>query len=201
MSFDERLAGLHHVATARARQAAAGEVVPLVEGDRGSAGAFAQFVAFHRRPTASVAATTAGSAAAPNNDIDFHRAVTALGEYSWLLRRLGLIFDLEIDAARLPASAIGALRRLRAQPRFSAPLTDASAYTPFTNTFSTMTRMAPCRSRCFSLRRGAPTPADVRKQDQIVAGFLNLGRQWQPPPPTDDLQFDVFNIDIDGAAK
>src|SRR5262249_24816734 len=48
--------------------------------------------------------------------------------------------------------------------------------------------------------RAAQTPATIQTQLEIVAGLLNLGLTRPPPPPTSDLQFDVFNVDVDGAA-
>jgi hypothetical protein len=89
MSFDDKLAGLAHVAGTLARSAPPDQPVPLVADSGHPAGEFAKFVAFHRRPAAAARIDSA-SAPAPNNDIDFHRALTALGEYSWLMRRLGL---------------------------------------------------------------------------------------------------------------
>ena len=131
-SFDEKLAGLLRVAGVRARSAPAGEHVPLVA-DTGHPGAtFAEFAAFHRRPVGASRSESVNGAAQPTDAIDFHRALTALGEYSWLMRRLRLVFDLEVDTASVPTSSIGALRRIRVEPRFSSPSTAASSYTPFT---------------------------------------------------------------------
>jgi hypothetical protein len=200
MSFDDKLAGIARVAGALARSAPTGQPVSLVADTDDPASAFAQFAAFHRRP-ASVRPDSASAAVPPNNDIDFHRALTALGEYSWLMRRLGLIIDLEVDASRVPKSSIGVLRRLRARPHFSSPATDASGYTPFTKYILDNDMNGPLPFPVFlAAPRAAATPATIQSQFEIVAGFLNLGLTRPPPPPTDDLQFDVFNVDVDGAA-
>jgi hypothetical protein len=202
MSFDEKLAGLHQVAGALARSAPAGQPVSLVADTDHPAGPFAEFAAFHGRPANSERPASVNSAAAPNNDIDFHRALTALGEYPWLMRQLRLIIDLEVDASRLPKSSIGAVRRLRAQPHFSAAATDGSGYTPFTKYILDSDMNGPLPFQVFlAAPRGAETPATVGSQFEVLAGFLNLGLTRPPPPPTDDLQFDVFNIDVDGTAK
>jgi hypothetical protein len=202
MSFDEKLAAITRVAGALARSAPAGQTVPLVADTDDPAGAFAQFAAFHRRPAASAQPDGVSDAPPPNNDIDFHRALTVLGEYPWLMRRFGLIIDLEVGASSVAQSSIGALRRIRAQPHFSTPTTDASGYTPFTKYILDNDANGPLPFRVFvAAPRAAATPFTIQTQLEIVAGFLNLGLTRPPPPPTNDLQFDVFNVDVDGAAR
>jgi hypothetical protein len=200
MSFDEKLSAIGRVAGALARSAPAGQPVPLVADTDHPASAFAQFVAFHRRPAAS-ARLNGASAAAPNNDIDFHRALTALGEYPWLLRQLRLIIDLEVDASRVPKSSIGALRQMRARVRFSSPATDASGYTPVIYFILDNDMNGPLPFPVFMAAPRAAASPTPQTQFEIVGGFLNLGLTRPPPPPTADLQFDVFNVDVDGAAK
>lgn len=202
MSFDDKLAGLAHVAGTLARSASPGQPVPLVADSDHPAGDFAKFVAFHRRPAAAARLDSVSAPAPNNNDIDFHRALTALGEYPWLLRRLGLIFDLTVAATLVPTSPIGALRQIRAQPRFSSPAADASTYAPVTKYILDNDATGPLPFPVFlAAPRAATTLAANQPQLEIVGGFLNLGLIRPPPPPTDDLQFDVFNVDVDGAAK
>lgn len=194
LSFNEKLAGVTRAANARARVAPPGEPVRLVpEG----AGAFAEFAAFHGRAASGVTQFDA-----PDNTIDFHRALTALGEYSWLLRQLGLIFDLKIDAAAVPVSRIGALRQIAARPRFSSPAAAATSVTAVTKYILDNDTNGPLPFPVFvAAPRAAARPATIQTQFEIVAGFLNLGLTRPPPPPTSDLQFDVFNVDVDGAAR
>jgi hypothetical protein len=201
MSFDEKLAAITRVAGALARAAPLGLSVPLVAETGHPAGELAKFVAFHRR---AAAPTLDGVTPPPqpDNEIDFHRALTALGEYPWLLRQLRLIVDLEVDVSRVPKSSIGALRHIRARPRFSSPVTDASTYTPVTKYILDNDISGPLPFPVFvAAPKAAATPPDIQTQLEIVGGFLNLGLTRPPPPPTADLQFDVFSVDIDGAAK
>jgi hypothetical protein len=202
MSFDEKLAAVTRVAGSLARAAPLGHTVPLVAETDHPAGELAKLVAFHRRAATPSPLDGVTPPPQPNHEIDFHRALTALGEYSWLLRQLRLVLDLEIDVSRVPKSSIGALRHLRARPRFSSPVTDASTYTPVTKYILDNDATGPLPFPVFvAAPKAAQTPPHIQTQLEIVGGFLNLGLTRPPPPPTDDLQFDVFTVDIDGAAK
>ena len=202
MSFDEKLAAITRVAGALARAAPSGHTVPLVAETGQPAGELAKFVAFHRRAATPTPLDGVTPPPPQNNEIDFHRALTALGEYPWLLRQLRLIIDLEVDVSRVPNSSIGALRHLRARPRFSSPVTDASTYTPVTKYILDNDTTGPLPFPVFvAAPKAAQRPADMQTQLEIVGGFLNLGLTRPPPPPTSDLQFDVFTVDIDGATK
>ncbi len=202
LSFDEKLAGIVRVASTLAQSAPRGQPVPLVPDTGHPGGAFAQFAAFHRRAAASAQPANADAPAPPNDDIDFHRALTAIGEYPWLLRRLGLIIDLVVDAARVPTSRIGALRHIAARPRFSSTAANASNFIAATKYILDNDTNGPLPFPVFvAAPRGAASPATIQTQFEIVGGLLNLGLTRPPPPPTSDLQFDVFNVDVDGAAK
>jgi hypothetical protein len=204
LSFEDKLTGINSVASALASAAQPEELVKLVPDTPHPAGAFAQFAAFHRRAMASTPSGIAAvsTAAQPDDDIDFHRALTALGEYSWLLRRLGFVFDLKVDAARVPTSRIGALRQIAARPRFSSPAAGASSFTTLTKYILDNDATGPLPFPVFlAAPRAAATAATLQTQFEIVGGLLNLGQTRPPPPPTSDLQFDVFNVDVDGAAK
>lgn len=65
--------------------------------------------------------------------IDFHRAVSLLGEHPALLRELGLIFDLEVLAPAQPSGAV-ALRQVTADPPWTGdppqPLFAVTRYAP-----------------------------------------------------------------------
>lgn len=112
--LSERLAGPLERARqqARARRAAGARGGALIEPDSlGAAGsatnAFHRTMLFHYRPAEpepvelprddeAVARFTA--------EFDFHQMLTALGDYPALLRRLGLVFDLELPDGALPVS-------------------------------------------------------------------------------------------------
>ncbi len=61
--------------------------------------AFAQLLMFHHRPE-----KTGPPAAIPQPTLDFHKVVSSLGDHPYLLRLLGLVFDLEFD---YPFGALG----------------------------------------------------------------------------------------------
>ena len=80
LSFDEKLAGITHVAGAMARAAPLSLSVPLVAETGHPTDELAKFVAFHRRAAMPAPLDGVPPAPQPNDDIDFHRALTALGE-------------------------------------------------------------------------------------------------------------------------
>ena len=59
-------------------------------------------------------------------DIDFHKAVAGLGQYPQLMRALGLVIDLEVPLAGVPASSVVRVHPNLAQP---APMIPWTAYT------------------------------------------------------------------------
>ncbi|MBR0731087.1 hypothetical protein JQ636_40530 [Bradyrhizobium japonicum] len=202
-TFNEKLADVTEVAGALARAAAPGQLVPLVP-DNGQAGiAFTQFAAFHRRADRRVGLETADASPGRNpvEDVDFHRMLSALGDYPWLLRRLGLVIDLEVDAALVPKSSIGSLRQLRVRPQLSSPSDAAANYTPATKYIFDDAITSPLPFPVFvAAPKRAAEPPDPTSTLEILAGLLNL-RLLLRPPPADDLQFDIISIDIDGAVK
>jgi hypothetical protein len=108
---------------------------------------------------------------------DFHRAVAQLGDYPALMRRLGLVFDVEFPAESLPAfSPAAAPLRLRARPRWQqlSPVatSEAPLWTAFTwdgDTFAAAAR-----------------PLAV---PELVDGLLNLSSR----------DYELAEIDVDGA--
>jgi hypothetical protein len=203
-TFDDKLSEAIEVAGVLARSAPPGQVVPLVP-ETGQPGvAFAQFAAFHSRAgtRARPPSVTAGVARKnPIEEIDFHRILTALGDYPWLLRRLGLVINLEVDASLVPKSSIGALRHLRVRPRFSSPAGAATSYMPVTKYILDDTisnNPLPFPAFVAAPRRAAEPPS-ILPTLEIVGGLLNL--RLLRPSSTQDLQFDIVTVDIDGAAK
>lgn len=53
--------------------------------------------------------------------VDFHQALSSLGDYPLLLRRLGIVVDLELPRAKLPPNA----RRLQVVPEWESAIADA----------------------------------------------------------------------------
>ena len=89
---------------------------PVVVGDDEPPGPrrdLAQFVAFHHVLDHPPTERPAGPDAAARQ-IEFHAAVATLGDQPWLLRRLGLVVDLELLGTPFPSSAVdpGRLRVL-----------------------------------------------------------------------------------------
>jgi hypothetical protein len=109
--------------------------------------------------------------------IDFHKAVSMLGDYAGLMRRLGIVIDIELPAEKFSAySASGSTRRLRVRPRWQSrsgmATTETSLWTAYLwdgKTFS-----------------AAPRPAP---RPDLVDGLLNLGSG----------DFDLEELDVDGA--
>lgn len=200
-TFDEKLAHTTEIAGALARSAAPGQVVPLVPDTGQTDSAFAQFAAFHRRSNLRVGQQIAPSGRNTVEDVDFHRILSALGDYPWLLRRLGLVIDLEVDAASVPKSPIGSLRQLRVRPRFSSPSDEAAHYTPVTKYILDDDITGPLPFPAFlAAPKRAADPPDPTSILEIVGGLLNL-RLLRRPAPADDLQFDIITADVDGAMK
>src|SRR6185369_1000161 len=114
-----------------------------------------------------------------------------------LLRRLGLVIDLEIPAARLPVSSFGALKRLRVEPTFVPAAVPDEAYTPATRYLLDVRvsgDVLPFPVFAAAPRRAAAALGiDPIRDLEIVGGLLNLGL-----PVQDDIhtrQFDLIQID------
>jgi hypothetical protein len=195
-SFDDKLTATIEVAGTLARLAPSGRVVPLVA-ETGNAGlGFARFAAFHRRASTRMQAqATIARADADAEQIDFHRMLTALGDYTWLMRRLGLVVDLEVDSSLVPRSTIGALRVLRVRPRFTSPTEASAVYMPLTKYILDDTidgNPLPLPVFLAAPKRAAETPS-ILPTLEIVGGLLNL--RLPRSAVTDDLQFDIVSVD------
>ena len=201
-SFAAKLSRLIEVAGEIARRPGARAAVPLVPETGNPASAIAQFAAFHRRVPRPLA--RAGPASGGDDDpnrVDFHQMLTALGEYPELLKRLGLVIDLNIDAAVIPASVIGRVRRMRLQPKFADGGLASAFYTP--NTLYLLDLRTTGSPMPFPIFAAAPQqadqpspPASLVRDLEIVGGLLNLGL-----PAADGASvFGLVQIDLDGAA-
>jgi hypothetical protein len=211
ISFTEKLAAATAIAGELARSSTTGRAVPIVPATPDPASPFIQFAAFHARLPAAragaiphVVATVAR--AADIDIIDFHQMISALGEYPHLLRRLGVVIDLEIAATDTLKSSIGRLKHLRIEPVFTPPADSNENYTPVTKyIFDDHTTGNPLPFPLFAAapRRAAEIlPGDPThgKKIEIVGGLLNL-RIPRPDDPQESNQFNIVKIDVDGAGK
>ena len=162
---------------------------------------FTQFELFHHRPepTRTLAApglvarpARADGAADPGDPgdpaagrsrrrelLDFHAALAALGDHPALLRQLGLVVDLELDPAAVPATAVDRPGTVRAGPVWTDAAPDAEldrhpvAYLHTGGVFAV------------AGRPGGDDPADR----DVLAGLVRLG----------DGSWDLVTLDVDGA--
>jgi hypothetical protein len=201
IGFTEKLSAARSIARRRlraGRRRRRGMLPLILEGDS-TASAFAQFAAFHRRPATGSAAAARARRSEPVTD--FHEILTSLSEYPDVLRRLGLVIDLEVDAARIPPSSVGDLRRLRAKPKL-AGLAEEQLRTPATKyLFSPSGDSAlPLPLFCAAPRGSDDRPDGAHDDDsEIVAGMLNLGLVRADDPLGQAPQFGLMQIDLDGA--
>jgi hypothetical protein len=110
--------------------------------------------------------------------LDFHQVVAAMNQYPTLLRRLGLVVDLLIDAGAFPHAADALLSAAVSFPAgvLTVPRTpDASPRTHVTLSASV-----------FEAR---PNPAPLPGDLPLKSGLLDLASP----------QFDLLNVDVDGA--
>ena len=173
------------------------EVMPRVvqDGTVDPASDLARVVAFTRGPTAppppaptlaagSPAPADPGAPAAPDPLVfDFHRCLTFLAGHPSLLRRLGLIIDLEVPAGSVPVSPSTATSAplIQVLPAFTTPLEgdSVSAYTAYVLEGQGETSF-------FS-----PAPEPSPGGPETVHGLLNLALPGQ---------FELIQIDVQGGA-
>jgi hypothetical protein len=187
------------------------EVLPRVmDPDTGTSAAsdLARLVAFTRGPVAQAAVPTVEGLAAPGAGLpqeapapavplepiapppplDLHRALSLLADHPTLLRRLGLVLDLEISAGSLAISpGTGEPRLVQVIPAFAEPLAGSSV-SPFT---------------AYVLEGGGQefftaAPAD-REHPQIVHGMLDLaGPDAGDGDGDGDGEYDLVQVDVQG---
>lgn len=135
--------------------------------------ALAQHMLFHRSP-----ALRAEDAKLPETEedfrqlVDFHEAISSLGDYPSLMRRLGLILDLEIPVDDPPGGPIPEAGMLRLLPTWSAEGPEPLNYSPFTVYSMNETRFD-------------ATP----RTEQIQDGYLAL----------EPGSYGLVQVDVDGA--
>ncbi|MCA1596642.1 MAG: hypothetical protein LC772_09505, partial [Chloroflexi bacterium] len=136
---------------------------------------FLQLQMFHA-PTGLTSALYHQPVTAPT--VDFHQAVSSLGDYPDLMRRLGLVIDLEVPVEAMPPGA----SNVRVIPQWGAP-PDFSDYSPPTAYILDTQRFA-----------AAPKPPAAGAEGsgiQVTDGLLDL---------SDPDQYRVVEVDVDGAA-
>jgi hypothetical protein len=154
----------HLASTARqlAAVSAPGTLVTVVPDDGTTDSPFQQLYAFHYRepadprnpppPLPPVDATSV---------LDFHQALAALAQYPELLRRLGLVLDLEIPEASLPQSPLSSgAGRVQVFPLFNNEVSFRS--------FSPATAYILDGDQIFTAAPQYPS------QPETIAGLLNL---------------------------
>jgi hypothetical protein len=169
------IAHAHAIATRLAELSPPGTFVPLVADTGTDQGAVGQLLAFHHVPPEQV-----GVSPGPVTDPvapDFHAILTSLLAYPLLLRKLGLVVDLQVPLTALPSARIGAEQpgRLRIVP---PPLGAATVLTPWT----AYTRDG---DEIFTAAPASPASPET------VAGLVNLALPQA---------YDLFQLDVDGAA-
>lgn len=108
---------------------------------------------------------------------DFHKGLSMLGDYAALMRRLGLVLDIEMPVEEFTTfSAVSSPRRLRVRPRWQpqdgVTTNETSLWTAY----------------LWDGRHFAAAPRPGGPPD-IIDGLLNLGSG----------QFDLEELDVDGA--
>jgi hypothetical protein len=154
-----------------------GTFVAVVPDDGSPEAHFAQLYTFHHRePVDPTNPPPPPPPIDPANVLDFHQALSALAHYPELLRRLGLVLDLEISEGSLPASPLSSgAGRVQIVPVFANPVA-------FTN-FSPSTAYILDGDRIFTAAARNIT------QPETIAGFLNLALPDE---------FGLVQIDVDG---
>lgn len=146
----------------------------------GPARDFTQFELFHHRPEAAEKFAEFNDTAFERRRlVDFHRAVSALGDHPAILRQLGLVVDLEVAADRLPQTTMTGQRMLRGRPVLGggAPAVTVDArQVAFTNPEGLF--------RASGRRAGG-----IGAGDEIVAGLVLISK-W----------YELVGVDVDGAA-
>ncbi|MGD8238637.1 MAG: hypothetical protein PVH68_08805, partial [Armatimonadota bacterium] len=110
-------------------------------------------------------------------EIDFHEMLSTLGDYPELMRRLGLVIDLEIA----PPPGLPASTRVWVQPTWQqTPAVTTKNVTP--------------KTKC-TVQGGFAAQA---KGGELISGMLRLR---DPSKPPDEQPYDVVQVDLDGAAQ
>jgi hypothetical protein len=198
-SLEDKLSAAVAIAGRRSQFRGGANAVPIIPPTNEPASAFAQFQAFHHRSPGAAAASNRAS-----DRKDFHQIIAALAEYPEVLRRLGLVIDLEVTASQNEVSQFGNVRRVLVVPKFTrtaAPIHSYSPETKYLFDFGTQAGPLPFAKFCAAPRQSedAASDAALALNLEIVGGLLNLRL---PHPGHSDplmLKYDLIQIDVDGA--
>lgn len=175
----------HLVLIARRLAAASplGTAIRVVPDDGSPEAMFKQLYGFHHRepvdpqnPPPALPVTDATTV------LDFHQALTALAQYPELLRRLGLVLDLEIPEASLPQS----------------PLSTGSGLlllTPVLNGSPGLISFTPQTAYILDGDSIFTSASNNVAEPESIAGLINLAVSDNPELPD---RFSVVQIDVDG---
>jgi len=143
---------------------------------------FALAYAFHDRPGRQMARNAAPFPKIQMKEFEFHEIVASLSNYPEILKRIGLIFEIEVDAAKLGASG-----RFRMTTDWGA----APAY--HENPVHPWTHYAVDGGRFF---------AQPKAGSDLEAAMLRLDNAGEPRKEygKDEKRYSLVQIDADGAA-
>jgi hypothetical protein len=146
-----------------------------------------RFALFHHMPPAPNRPPLPQTEADFAKTLDFHRALTALNSYPWLLRVLGLVFDLELQADFCPASpaagAYGSLEIAKVTAGFTWSLTPTFCF-PVTSYVRDKKSFQPAPA----------TPATAIGGTEYVSADVAQGFLALTPE-----NFHLLAVDLDGA--
>ena len=156
--------------------------VPIVPRDveRSAANRFAQLAVFHQQPRG----TLPPPLFIPSHTrLDFHQMVSALGDYPFILRQLGLVIDLTVGRDDVPEAEADAPALVSVVPSFVAPPGHAT--------------QPVIPSTAYVCKRGSVFAAAPRNPEvaETVGGLLNLSLRTQEG----DDQFRIVQVDVDSA--
>lgn len=120
--------------------------------------------------------------------IGFHEMISALGDHPELLRRLGLVVDLRVEAQDLPDSAPGAPRLIRVTPTLPAPAAPDVVRVDVVHDTAYVSQEVPGVGAVFTAT--ARTPDPLAPPGAVPTGLM----------PLPESMFRLEQIDVDGAA-
>ncbi len=192
--LDARIEGLLEGARAEsAERRARGGVPSLVPNEpMPASGAvanhFQRVVIFHRRPGDPVAMPGDDEPAVDHFEasVDFHQMLSALGDHPALLRRLGLVVDLTVPRAALPAADDLAPLLLRVRPTWTSTLAPGES-----------ADVLPLTACVHQEVDGEVFFGPADREPNPLAPFQAPPTGLAPLPPA---RFGVEQVDVDGAA-
>lgn len=153
-----------------------GDFVPLIPDRDDALIDFARLALFHRQPGGSARRR---ERRAGDTQLDFHQHLANLAAYPALMRRLGLVLDLEFDATRVAPAEAAAPGRIKVVARSLEPLEVV------TDSISPATAYVLAPGVSF-----AAAPRDVGPAADLAGAYLNLALE----------RYDLIQVDLDGAA-